>query len=42
MEKFAHLFMDGYTIRAQGVVKLWMQRKGDHSNIKIKYGKIVS
>jgi len=34
--------MDGYTIRAQGVVKLWIQRKGDNSDIKSEYGKIVS
>jgi len=39
-EKFAQLFMDGYTIRVQGIVKLWIQRKGDHSNIKSEYGKI--
>jgi len=42
MKKFAQLFMDGYTIRAQGVVKLWIQRKGDNSDIKSEYGKIVS
>jgi hypothetical protein len=42
MKKFAQLCMDGYTFTVQGVVKLWMQKKGDHSNINSEYGQIVS
>jgi len=37
MKKFAQLFTNGYTITAQGVFKLWIQREGDHSNIKSQY-----
>ena len=33
--------MDGYKIQCKEF-KLWVQRNGDHNNIKSEYNKIVS
>jgi hypothetical protein len=35
--KMAHLLTDGYKIAEHKVVKLWIQKKGDHSNNKSEY-----